>query len=368
MSNDVHSVSDFVAGVPSTITIDAELATKADVIPTHIIVNSLADFPAPVANVITLADNTAYLIVGTVDISPNRIVTGIRNTIGGEDKQNDILLSDTSGVLLTMDSSSTDLKALTLNTCTVRAVNGTLFSITSTAQRNVFVIDNCNLTSSSTIGTLNNFTSFVMRNSAFTNATVGGVTITGTNGTFRVRDGNYATVTGTCFAFGVSTCTSIGISRNLITTTGGQTFLSGTTGGANVSVAGLLHDNIFNGGGTYVSTITATDTNWLWTANVGVTNTPIGSSPVWGDITGTLTDQLDLQAELDLKADVGDAPTAHADSHKLGGSDVILLNEFGNPTASVEFNQQQALQFRLENRTSDPGSPANGECWLRTDL
>ena len=65
---------------------------------------------------------------------------------------------------------------------------------------------------------------------------------------------------------------------------------------------------------------------------------------------------------------VGDAPTAHADSHKLGGSDVILLNEFGNPTASVEFNQQQALQFRLENRTSDPGSPANGECWLRTDL
>jgi len=65
---------------------------------------------------------------------------------------------------------------------------------------------------------------------------------------------------------------------------------------------------------------------------------------------------------------VGDAPTAHATSHKLGGSDVILLNEFGNPTGSVEFNQQQALQFRLENRTSDPGSPAVGQMWLRTDL
>ena len=60
--------------------------------------------------------------------------------------------------------------------------------------------------------------------------------------------------------------------------------------------------------------------------------------------------------------------TAHATSHKLGGSDVILLNEFGNPTGSVEFNQQQALQFRLENRTSDPGSPADGQIWLRTDL
>lgn len=65
---------------------------------------------------------------------------------------------------------------------------------------------------------------------------------------------------------------------------------------------------------------------------------------------------------------VGDAPTAHATSHKLGGPDVILLNEFGNPTGSVEFNQQQALQFRLENRTSDPGSPAVGQMWLRTDL
>lgn len=38
------------------------------------------------------------------------------------------------------------------------------------------------------------------------------------------------------------------------------------------------------------------------------------------------------------------------------------------PTASVDFLQQQALQFRIENRTSDPGSPAAGEIWLRTDL
>jgi hypothetical protein len=69
-----------------------------------------------------------------------------------------------------------------------------------------------------------------------------------------------------------------------------------------------------------------------------------------------------------LQVDISGTPTAHAASHKLGGSDVILLNEFGNPTASVEFNQQQALQFRIENRTSDPGSPAVGQMWLRTDL
>ncbi|KKW45641.1 MAG: hypothetical protein UY96_C0017G0042 [Parcubacteria group bacterium GW2011_GWB1_56_8] len=29
---------------------------------------------------------------------------------------------------------------------------------------------------------------------------------------------------------------------------------------------------------------------------------------------------------------------------------------------------QQAVSFVLENRTDDPGSPATGQMWLRTDL
>jgi len=60
--------------------------------------------------------------------------------------------------------------------------------------------------------------------------------------------------------------------------------------------------------------------------------------------------------------------TAHAVTHRNGGSDVLLLHQFGDPTGSVQFSQQQALQFRVENRTSDPATPAVGELWLRTDL
>ena len=37
-------------------------------------------------------------------------------------------------------------------------------------------------------------------------------------------------------------------------------------------------------------------------------------------------------------------------------------------SGSVQFAQNQGLQFRIENRTSDPGSPAVGETWIRTDL
>lgn len=44
------------------------------------------------------------------------------------------------------------------------------------------------------------------------------------------------------------------------------------------------------------------------------------------------------------------------------------LDQMAAPSASVDFADQQALSFRLENLTGDPGSPATGQIWLRTDL
>lgn len=35
---------------------------------------------------------------------------------------------------------------------------------------------------------------------------------------------------------------------------------------------------------------------------------------------------------------------------------------------NIDFNQKQALQLVIENRTSDPGSPVTGQIWFRTDL
>lgn len=36
--------------------------------------------------------------------------------------------------------------------------------------------------------------------------------------------------------------------------------------------------------------------------------------------------------------------------------------------ADVDFNQHQGIEFVVENRTSDPGSPVTGQLWIRTDL
>lgn len=49
-------------------------------------------------------------------------------------------------------------------------------------------------------------------------------------------------------------------------------------------------------------------------------------------------------------------------------ANVGTLNTIPAPVASVNFAQQQAVSFVIENRTSDPGSPVAGQIWLRTDL
>jgi len=95
----------------------------------HKTVRSLSDFPTPVSSVITLEDNTLYLISGTVDLGTNRIVCGIKNTLRGSDKQNDILISSTTGAMITLDSSGTDKGALFLSTGAFRCPSGTIFNI-----------------------------------------------------------------------------------------------------------------------------------------------------------------------------------------------------------------------------------------------
>lgn len=44
------------------------------------------------------------------------------------------------------------------------------------------------------------------------------------------------------------------------------------------------------------------------------------------------------------------------------------LSALADPDASIEFAKQQALQFVIEKRTSDPPTPVDGQIWLRTDL
>lgn len=93
-----------------------------------------------------------------------------------------------------------------------------------------------------------------------------------------------------------------------------------------------------------------------------------GGGGVWGAITGTIGSQTDLQTALNGKSDTGHTHVAANVTDLAATVQAYTLDQFANPATSVDFAQQQALQFVIENRTSDPGSPVAGQLWLRTDL
>lgn len=81
-----------------------------------------------------------------------------------------------------------------------------------------------------------------------------------------------------------------------------------------------------------------------------------------------LEDGVAVILEGDARLSDDRTPTAHAASHKSGGGDELALDELAVPGGPVDFDQQEAQAFVIENRTSDPGSPVAGQIWLRTDL
>ena len=59
-------------------------------------------------------------------------------------------------------------------------------------------------------------------------------------------------------------------------------------------------------------------------------------------------------------------PKAHEVSHKSGGSDEILLNEFGAPTGSIEINKQSLVNPVFDPQAAAPGTPVDGQAYYDT--
>ena len=156
--------------------------------------------------------------------------------------------------------------------------------------------------------------------------------------------------------------------RELIAAVGGGTDLSYTA-----ATRALLSST-----GTDVTLPLVTSTNaGLAPASGGGTSNFLRADLTWaspGSSLGSFTKaQLDTAVSDGNVLYVGDAPTAHthpasAVTDLAATVKAYTLDEFANPVSSLDFAQQQTLQFVIENRTSDPGAPVAGQLWLRTDL
>ncbi len=134
-----------------------------------------------------------------------------------------------------------------------------------------------------------------------------------------------------------------------------QELVGRLTGGNVVGITiGIADDNILQ-----VDLADAADGEYAKFTAVGIESRSVGE---------VLSD-LSVTSGADVTGD--NAPQAHAASHKNGGGDEILLNEFGEPTGAVNFNNQE-LQNTIvhtvaDNTARDALTQAIGMVCFQTD-
>nr|WP_294860618.1 hypothetical protein [uncultured Fluviicola sp.] len=112
----------------------------------YVRVRTEADFPAPVAGVITLVSGVEYEINGTITLANSINLNGC--TIKGEDSSNDKLVYTGGGSMFTGNKTG-NLRFLTLT-----AASGSVFGIDALGTAQNMIVQNCFFLGSSSVGTI----------------------------------------------------------------------------------------------------------------------------------------------------------------------------------------------------------------------
>jgi hypothetical protein len=234
-----------------------------------VFVFSKLDLPTPVSGVITLANNYTYFITKTIDLTGDRIVAGVNSVIIGGSSENCILKS--TGL-----SSSTALitSVYSLPIRNITITHGTALNLDGDGTTTALDWFGVNFTDCATVGTIKDYTNFVMSDSAFLNS--GNLTFDGTIGTIGMSNCLFDCATTSTALILPSTLT---VSRRFRIIYSSFVVLSGETGinvnaSATISSERYILDTVnFSGGGTYTSGVTYTDNKALFVNCVGLTNT-----------------------------------------------------------------------------------------------
>jgi hypothetical protein len=239
-------------------------------------VNNKNDFPAPVSGVITLGDNVTYFITKTIDLTGDRIVAGQNTTIIGGSSENCFLLStglNASTALIT-SIYSLPMRNFTITHGTALNLNG---SSSSTTALDWFGLNfkDCNASGGgSGVGTIANYSNFIMSDCALLNSS--GMDFTGTIGTIGFVN---------CLFSGVAGATTLNFPSTLTVTRRIRCIYSSFVafGGAtaiyvdplcSVPVESYILDTVnFSGSGsTYTGGVTYTDNKAFFSNCKGIVN------------------------------------------------------------------------------------------------
>lgn len=227
------------------------------------------DFPPAVAGVITLANNVTYFITTTIDLTGDRLVGGTNNAIIGGSSESCILKSTglSSGTALITSVYSLPMRNITIT-------HGTALNLDGDGTTTALDWFGVNFTDCATVGTIKDYTNFIMGDSAFLNSQ--GLTFDGAIGTIGMSNCLFDCRTSGTALILPSTLT---VSRRFRIIYSSFVVLSGETG-INVNTSATISDERyildtvnFSGGGTYTTGVSYTDNKALFVNCVGITNT-----------------------------------------------------------------------------------------------
>ena len=234
-----------------------------------IFVTTKTDLPTAVSNVITLEANKTYFFTTIVDLTGDRLVCGANTTILGGSSENCVIKS--TGL-----SSSTALitSVYSLPIRNITITHGTALNLDGDGTSTALDWFGVNFTDCATIGTIKDYTNFIMGDSAFLNSS--GMTFDGTIGTIAFGNCLFDCASGGTAITILSTAT---ISRRFriiyssFVTLSGETSINFSTSASVGNERYILDTVNFSGGGTYITGVDQTSNKSLFTNCVGIQNT-----------------------------------------------------------------------------------------------
>jgi hypothetical protein len=242
------------------------IATSQNVI----IVNELSDFPSPSVGVITLADNTYYLISGTVALGTNTITAGVNSVIGGSDSSVSILTYTGTGTMFTSTADNFKITKVTA-ICT----DGTLLDISSTGG-GVFQMINMTVPTVDTIGTITDMAAIQLTDVAFNDIATNGILFAGNFGALFGERNLFNITAGKVIDLGTSIFQGkFSMDASFSDLAAGTVFLSGLVDSGNMAagVLGTLLNMSFTGAGDPLENITVNDALWQFSLNDDIADT-----------------------------------------------------------------------------------------------
>lgn len=246
---------------------DVLLDQKQDLITSYYFVSALSDLPTPVSGVITLENNATYLFTTIVDLVGNRLVCGQNTTIlGGSSENCRIKSTGLTGTALITSNYSLPIRNITIEADLALNLNGD--GVTTALDWFGVNFTDCN-----TIGTIQNYSNFIMTDSAFLNSS--GLTFDGTIGTIGFTQCLFDNITsGTA----ITLPSTLTVSRRFriiyssFVAVTSETALNVSTS-ASIPVEGYILDTVnFSGGGNYTTGVQFSDNKSLFVNCRGISN------------------------------------------------------------------------------------------------